>query len=123
MTKKNSKIKVKRGKLSNVEKVFIEVKRDTLSISEIAAELERAEKIVASFIKELPPKTELVAVEPPKLPSAIDEMCPKDNDGESRGIAIMSEGTSTKADDFYKDKIRSKVLPHFRQNIHKPKTT
>lgn len=122
-----------RGKFTTAEKFFIEGKFGLMRVEDIAAELKRTVKSVEKYIQEnriplnVPNKEVVVATsevkpsEPPKPTSlSLEQMCPKTPEGESRGMAIMTEGASTLADDFTK-KNNKKLLPKFGRNIHKPK--
>ncbi len=105
---------MKKGRLTKDEKSYITKYASKMSIPRIAAKLERSEKSVESFIaKNLEEMEEKVAEEKEVKESALDYMAVRSD----RGVVIMTETASMRADDSYK--LNKKYGDKYNNSIRK----
>ncbi len=84
-------------KLTEVDKFYINGNRDK-SAAELAKILSHKEVTVKKYLDENPLVVEPVVEVPPKMSDFVEMTCPKDNEGKSRGIAILTHAASEVAD-------------------------
>lgn len=104
---------MKKGPLSNDEKAWVEKYYATLTVAQIASELDRSENIVTKYINRLEPIEEVAAEEvAQEVPETTTEEVAKHSDDhvtssknsdffarrEGRGVTIMTKDASMAAD-------------------------
>lgn len=102
---------MKKGPLSNDEKAWVEKYYATLTVAQIASELDRSENIVAKYIDKLEPVADIPAESEPVVETA-EEVVEHSDDHvtssktsdffarrEDRGVTIMTKDASMAADE------------------------